>query len=243
MTNNPSTTRWPAGNVHSISSCTRDGRLATITPSIRRKRRRNGTKVRTEVRACLVSASLAYQVLAFAGRTWLFKEVSRALRSGPTVLVVQTLPVRLSIHHLPAYLPSCRRRKKKCIRYSEGGDQPNGGHDRDNLGSVGSTEAQTPDSKSANEDSDDADLNMSSAELSLSSPPVPSNEHLLLSASRNHSNHFQASRLDHRSSQSTTSSSSLASLQGPPRNSPIGPNNPLSIEQLTRPHLPRPAAV
>lgn len=103
------------------------------------------------------------------------------------------------------------------------------------MGSVGSTEAQTPDSKSAN-DSDDADLHLSSAELSLSSPPVPS-EHL--TSSRSH--HFHA-RLDlHRSSQSTTSSSSLASLQGPPRNSPIGPNNPLSIEQLTRPHLPRPA--
>ena len=125
----------------------------------------------------------------------------------------------------------------------ESSDQPNGGHDRDNLGSVGSTEAQTPDSKSAN-DSDEADihLNLSSADLSLSSPPVASADHLLLGSVRSHhANHFHA-RLDHRSSQSTTSSSSLASLPGPPRNSPIGPNNPLSVEQLTRPHQPRPAA-
>lgn len=136
---------------------------------------------------------------------------------------------------------SARRRKKKCIRYSENSDQP--GAERDNLGSVGSAEAQTPDSKSANE-SDVDNLNLSSAELSLSSPPVPSSDHHLLHLPLSHHralNHHQSlahgNFLQRNSPSSASSSSSLAALSGPPRNSPIGPNNPLSIEQLTRPHI------
>lgn len=142
---------------------------------------------------------------------------------------------------------SARRRKKKCIRYSENSDQP--GAERDNLGSVGSAEAQTPDSKSANE-SDVDNLNLSSAELSLSSPPVPNSDphHLsLLPLSHRVMTHHQSLAHSHflqrnSPSSASSSSSSLAALSGPPRNSPIGPNNPLSIEQLTRPHI-RPSPV
>lgn len=128
------------------------------------------------------------------------------------------------------------------------------GSERDNLGSVGSTEAATPDSKSANE-SDGDNLNLSPNELSLSSPPVPTHgdHHLVLplhSTINGHhhsiSHHQRLLQVHHQefspsnrngSSLITSSSSSLASLC-PPRNSPIGPNNPLSIEQLTRPHRP-----
>lgn len=129
------------------------------------------------------------------------------------------------------------------------------GSERDNLGSVGSTEAATPDSKSANE-SDGDNLNLSPNELSLSSPPVPTHgdHHLVLplhsttnghhhSMSHHHQRLLQVHHQDFPHSRNnsnliTTSSSSLASLSCPPRNSPIGPNNPLSIEQLTRPHRP-----
>lgn len=150
------------------------------------------------------------------------------------------------------------RRKKKCARFSEGNERT--GSERDNLGSVGSTEAATPDSKSANE-SDGDNLNLSPHELSLSSPPVPTHgdHHLvlpphpatnghhhtmnlhhqrLLQVHQHHHHEYPPSRNSSNSNSLMTSSSSLASLSCPPRNSPIGPNNPLSIEQLTRPHRP-----
>ncbi|KAH9389959.1 Transcription factor 7-like 2 [Tyrophagus putrescentiae] len=80
------------------------------------------------------------------------------------------------------------RRKKKCIRYLEelrarGGVEmlDRGGlggssHDDDNLGSVGSVEAPTPDSKSTAESEDQDHLN-NSTDLSLSSPPSTAEQH------------------------------------------------------------------
>lgn len=100
------------------------------------------------------------------------------------------------------------------------------------MNSVESYGAPTPDSKSAN-DSESDNMNLSSNELSLSSPPVPNASDYLIPRHRLvSSNEFTSL------SQPVSSPSSLASLSCPPRNSPIGPNNPLSIEQLTRPHCP-----
>lgn len=100
------------------------------------------------------------------------------------------------------------------------------------MNSVESYGAPTSDSKSAN-DSESDSMNLSSNELSLSSPPVPNASDYLLPRQRlGSSNEFTPL------SQPVSSPSSLASLSCPPRNSPIGPNNPLSIEQLTRPHCP-----
>lgn len=114
----------------------------------------------------------------------------------------------------------------------DSGDHGND-NDGDNLGSVGSIEAPTPDSKSAN-DSDDVDhMNLSSAELSLSSPPVPNDYHIIPHhSSRSPNHHHDLFIRGH--------GSSLASLPNlcPPRNSPINPNNPLSIERLTMSHCP-----
>lgn len=78
------------------------------------------------------------------------------------------------------------RRKKKCIRYMEaaralaaqGGGGGDSRHDDDNLGSVGSVDAPTPDSKSTNESDHD---NLNSTDLSLSSPPT-SDYHNFISA-------------------------------------------------------------
>jgi len=52
-------------------------------------------------------------------------------------------------------------------------------HDDDNLGSVGSVEAPTPDSKSTSESEHDA---LTSNDLSLSSPTTPSDYHTFMSA-------------------------------------------------------------
>merc|ERR1712071_201439 len=77
------------------------------------------------------------------------------------------------------------RRKKKCIRYMDGGDEAD--HSEDNLGSAGSVgETRSPDSKAdgdsdsntnAEEDEEEgvtsaSDLGLSSPGLSLSSLPV-----------------------------------------------------------------------
>ena len=82
------------------------------------------------------------------------------------------------------------RRKKKCIRYLEAARAAANGENRtendDNLGSVGSVEVPTPESKSANE-SDHDNLNLSSNDLSLSSPPTSDYHHHFL----NSFNHFQ----------------------------------------------------
>jgi transcription factor 7-like 2 len=125
------------------------------------------------------------------------------------------------------------RRKKKCIRYLDnGGDTA--GESEDNIGSVGSMEAPTPDSKSTNE-SDHDNLNLSSAELSLSSPPVvPNSDYIIPHHNHNHHlihhhihNDINLPRVQ------ITSSSPLAPQSCPPRNSPF------SIEQLARPHCPQ----
>ena len=129
------------------------------------------------------------------------------------------------------------RRKKKCIRYLDGGDTA--GESEDNIGSVDSIEAPTPDSKSANE-SDADNLTLSSADLSLSSPPVPNSDYLIPHNhhnQHNHSNHHLIHSIhnDINSSrvQMTSSASPLAPQSCPPRNSPF------SIEQLVRPHNPQ----
>ena len=127
----------------------------------------------------------------------------------------------------------CLRRKKKCIRYLDGGDT---GESEDNIGSVDSIEAPTPDSKSANE-SDADNLNLSSAELSLSSPPTVPNSDYPLIPHHNHPNHSLVhsfhSDINSRVQSMASSASPLAAQSCPPRNSPF------SIEQLARPHCPQ----
>lgn len=109
-------------------------------------------------------------------------------------------------------------------------------HDADNLGSVGSVEAPTPDSKTSGADSDDHDqVHLSSAELSLSSPPVPTHSDYILPPHHgppppgpHHRPSHDLFRAHH----------AAAALSQPPRNSPIHPNNPLSVERLTMSHCP-----
>ncbi len=123
------------------------------------------------------------------------------------------------------------RRKKKCIRYLDnGGDTA--GESEDNIGSVGSMEAPTPDSKSTNE-SDHDNLNLSSAELSLSSPPVPNSDYIIPHHNHNHLIHHHIHNDINLPRVQITSSSPLAPQSCPPRNSPF------SIEQLARPHCPQ----
>lgn len=128
------------------------------------------------------------------------------------------------------YLFKCRR-KKKCIRYLDNSDNINESEGDNRGSSIGSVEAPTPDSKSTNES--DHDNVMSSAELSMSSPPVPNSDYILTHHMPSHhiSSHMNSNDITTR----VNSSTSLA-IACPPRNSPIGPNNPLSIEQLTRPY-------
>lgn len=87
---------------------------------------------------------------------------------------------RFGLDQQSSWCKPCRR-KKKCIRYVSGSD--NTGESEDNIGSVGSVgslEAPTPDSRCGdgdlNSDSEDSDIDgpSVSSELSLSSPPVPS---------------------------------------------------------------------
>ncbi|RWS29164.1 protein pangolin: isoforms A/H/I/S-like protein, partial [Leptotrombidium deliense] len=142
---------------------------------------------------------------------------------------------RFGLDNQTRWCKPCRR-KKKCVRFSDCNDTTN--ESEDNLNSVESLEAPTPDSKSATETDSDT-LNVSPLGLSLSSPSVPNSEYVLPHIT----NRLSQSSLPSQSeltprSQSSSSSSTLASLSCPPRNSPIGPNNPLSIEQLTRPHCP-----
>lgn len=110
---------------------------------------------------------------------------------------------RFGLDQQSSWCKPCRR-KKKCIRYVDGSD--NALDSEDNIGSAGSVEAPTPDSKSAG-DSDNEHLNVS--ELSLSSPKVPSD-------------------LDNRPN------NRIHSL--PPESSPTHPLHPLSIHHLTQPH-------
>ncbi|CAG2158843.1 unnamed protein product [Oppiella nova] len=121
------------------------------------------------------------------------------------------------------------RRKKKCIRYKDG---DTAGESEDNIGSVDSIEAPTPDSKSANE-SDADNMTLSSTELSLSSPPVPNSDYILP-----HSHHnLPLMHQIHNDINSRVQMPTLASPSPlpscPPRNSPF------SIEQLARPHCPQ----
>ncbi|RWS12936.1 Protein pangolin:-like isoforms A/H/I [Dinothrombium tinctorium] len=127
------------------------------------------------------------------------------------------------------------RRKKKCVRFSESNETTNES-EGDNVNSVESLEAPTPDSRSANETDSDT-LNVSPLGLSLSSPSVPTSEYVLPHINNRIPPSISQNELTPRS-QSSSTSSALVPLSCPPRNSPIGPNNPLSIEQLTRPHCP-----
>ncbi|XP_054166362.1 protein pangolin, isoforms A/H/I/S-like isoform X1 [Oppia nitens] len=121
------------------------------------------------------------------------------------------------------------RRKKKCIRYLDNGDTA--GESEDNIGSVESIEAPTPDSKSANES--DVDNMTLSSEMSLSSPPVVPNSDYVLPHS--HHNlpliHQIHNEINARVQMSTAPTITTQSC--PPRNSPF------SIEQLARPHCPQ----
>lgn len=183
-------------------------------------------------RAPVPRIDLNHSIFSFLSVRFQSRHHSFAFR--PSRRHVSPAPRPPSIHRPPSpriSLDGCRR-KKKCIRWADSADHNN--DDGDNLGSVGSVEAPTPDSKSANE-SDPDHPNYSPGEMSLSSPPVPSQH----SGDYIIPHHLHLSNGMRTSSQISHSSSAAAMvLACPPRNSPIGPNNPLSVEQLIRPHCP-----
>ncbi|XP_076340129.1 protein pangolin, isoforms A/H/I/S-like isoform X2 [Tachypleus tridentatus] len=119
---------------------------------------------------------------------------------------------RFGLDQQSSWCKPCRR-KKKCIRYLEGADN---GESEDNLGSIGSVDAPTPDSKSADE-SDLEGNSMNTSELSLSSPPVPNDNDVKQEVSEN----GVLSNFPHPS----------CSTLGPQRTS-----HPFSIQHLTAPH-------
>ncbi|KAI2795890.1 Transcription factor 7-like 2, partial [Blomia tropicalis] len=114
------------------------------------------------------------------------------------------------------------RRKKKCIRYLEAlrASQAENRHDGDNLGSVGSVEAPTPDSKSTDE-SDSADL----------SPPNSEYPHFMSPFGHFSPGPSFGSRMTSLFKPSPTFAATPNHM--PPR------NGSFSIEQLARPHCPQ----
>ncbi|XP_022236139.1 protein pangolin, isoforms A/H/I/S-like [Limulus polyphemus] len=119
---------------------------------------------------------------------------------------------RFGLDQQSSWCKPCRR-KKKCIRYLEGADN---GESEDNLGSIGSVDAPTPDSKSDDE-SDLEGNSLNTSELSLSSPPVPNDSDVKQELSEN----GVLSNFSHPS----------CSTLGPQRSS-----HPFSIQHLTAPH-------
>lgn len=74
---------------------------------------------------------------------------------------------RFGLDQQSSWCKPCRR-KKKCIRYLDGNDHA--GESEDNMGSAGSVEAPTPDSKCDNESDTDTLNNSPDMNISLSSP-------------------------------------------------------------------------
>lgn len=115
------------------------------------------------------------------------------------------------------------RRKKKCIRYKDGNETAF--ESEDNMGSAGSVEAPTPDSKT--EDTDSQDTADTPHPHSIASP-------LPLQLSPAPSDIDTKPRLD----------SNGMVVHQPPRQPPPSKNHlyshhPLSVHQLTQPHFSR----